>query len=264
MARQNIPITKVDKYKWRLRDKPGVFLEIPKHSLRIDHTYQRSLVTQDAVLAIAANWSWIDCGSLRVAMRGSEFFVLDGQHRLLGALKRADVQSLPCMVYETEDVRQEAASFISINTHRKNVRALDKFKAALAAGDDLCTYVDGIVRGNGVRIVESGGTGSLQCVSTCLRIAKEDRQMFRSIFPLVNQMHSQGEILGDVMAGVFENEKMKVRLGKSLLKEPFCSKLIRAGAAVVHTEIRRLSIERNKGGFAVYRDAVESILKKRI
>lgn len=65
-------------------NKPGVFMEIPTEALRIDTEYQRP-ISGARVDNIAGDWSWVACGVLTVALRGTgsgDYFVIDGQHRL--------------------------------------------------------------------------------------------------------------------------------------------------------------------------------------
>jgi hypothetical protein len=107
--------------------------------LLIDETYQRSLeceTSQALIRRIAASWDWGLCQPLFVARRSDGgLYVVDGQHRLAGAVLRGDIAQLPCVVTHFDGAEQEAAAFVALNQQRRPLSALDLFKAALTSGD---------------------------------------------------------------------------------------------------------------------------------
>lgn len=135
LERTHKGIDKLARYGWTVRDSQGKFQSIPKAMLHVNNeAYQRDGLRKK-ILELASNWSWIGCGALIVAEREGVYWVVDGQHRKLAADRRSDIKELPCMVFQVDTVAQEARAFLSTNTNRKNVNAIDKFRAALAAGD---------------------------------------------------------------------------------------------------------------------------------
>src|ERR1700686_676187 len=126
---------KVERYGWKMRDRPGELCEINKRDLKIDIAYQRSL-KRARVLDMAQDWSWVACGAVVVALRQpGEWFVVDGQHRVAAALLRSDIERIPCIAYAAEDLRQEAQGFIDTNTKRGSMTLADRFKALIITKD---------------------------------------------------------------------------------------------------------------------------------
>lgn len=165
--------SKVERYGWILRDRPGEFRLIGKHDLHIDHEYQREKVIKQKVQNIQSNWSWAGCGAILVAMRADgTFWVFDGQHRVLAARNRADIFDLPCMVFEVDDKTQEAAGFLVANTERKAVNAVSKFKAMVMTKDPNAVAVEAVLRKLDMVVAENAaGRREIKCVRLCLKLA---------------------------------------------------------------------------------------------
>lgn len=112
--------------------------------LEIDPSYQRSIdnpESQALIADIAHNWNWDLAELLKVSRRDGRKFVVDGQHRQAAAKLRGDILQLPCLVKEFASVAEEAALFNDLNGKRRPVSALDKFRAALVAGDADCAAI---------------------------------------------------------------------------------------------------------------------------
>ena len=112
--------------------------------LEVDPSYQRSIEnpeSQALIAQIAMGWHWGRAQLLTVSRRDGRLFVVDGQHRLAAAKLRGDIQQLPCLVEEFADVAEEAALFNDLNDRRRPVSALDKFRAAVVAGDPDCIAI---------------------------------------------------------------------------------------------------------------------------
>lgn len=167
-------VTKVAKYKWRTDTRPGELMMIPKGSLEVDSAYQRGQ-NELKVQHIASSWSWPAFGALIVARRGDRFFVIDGQHRALAAIRRADVSDLPCVVFPMENIEQEALAFLDSNTSRKPLTTADKYKASLVVGDEVTTLVNNLIVASGRTVDVASKVGVLQLVNKGLREENELR-----------------------------------------------------------------------------------------
>jgi hypothetical protein len=256
---------KTEVFNWTKLDEPGEFMWIPKTDLLIDPEYQRKQVSEQKVLAIARDWSWRHCSTLSVGYRSDGlYFVFDGQHRKIGADKRADIHSLPCMVYKIASLDAEASAFIGINLKRNNVGAVDRFRAMVVAGDRSALGVMSLLKNYGLSYAKTGSLKTVACVGTLLQMAQKDHKKLASMFPLFVSMHQNCEIYGDVIRGVWSAESALEDKKQTVLRDPYYSKLIRIGGQACLAEIRRLSIQRNKGGEAVHRDAILSVLRKKI
>lgn len=180
---------KVSRYGWTVGSVPGDFKDIPKRLLKINREeYQRDGIPSK-VLEFASNWSWIACGALIVAERDGEYWVVDGQHRKLAADRRSDIYTLPCMVFQTDGVKQDAQAFLDTNTNRRNVTALAKFKARLATGDELAQAVQMIIAQSGLRLATaSKEAGDFKAIALALSIAERDQDGLRHVLQLSGEM----------------------------------------------------------------------------
>lgn len=196
--------TKVDHYKWGVKDAPGTFRMINKNLLSIDPEYQRRLV-RERVLGIARDWSWIGCGVLLVASRPDEtrYMVMDGQHRKAAADKRTDIEELPCMVFETDEIKAEASGFLIANTLRRPLKMVDKFKALNITEDPAAAVVESLARQSG-RIVAAGATAnSLTCVAAVMECAQSDEVKLREIWPTIVELCAGHTLPGSIVKGMF-------------------------------------------------------------
>lgn len=139
-------MSKVEVYGWEIVDSPGKFKWIEKGFLNVDDDYQRDNLNLARVVRIASAWSWVRLGTLLVAERpDTSLWVFDGQHRKLGADRRSDITKLPCMVFASTGMRQEAGNFLNVNSDRGPVKSVDTFKAKLVAGDPVATSVKKLI-----------------------------------------------------------------------------------------------------------------------
>lgn len=95
------------------------------HSLRIiDH--------------IQHNFSWGEFGTLLVSKLkkdNSKYAVIDGQHRLRGVELRDDIDQVPCVVISPREIKEQAQTFININSNRTPLNSFQLHRALLVAHD---------------------------------------------------------------------------------------------------------------------------------
>lgn len=177
-------VDKTARYGWVTKDEPGEQRMLHKDMLLIDRAYQRDLLPEK-VKAITASFSWIAFGALTVAERGGQYWVIEGQHRAAAAKRRSDIAYLPCVVFKTEDIKQEAQAFIRANTERKPVKAIEKQKALVVAGDQIAGYVQSVLDQLGIEMAPNSRLpNTIKCVSWCIRRASEDKEAFRTVLSL--------------------------------------------------------------------------------
>jgi len=109
---------------------------LPVDRLTVDDRYQRGEITTH-VNRIAREYREELIGVLEVSQRnnGVSYAVLDGCQRRGAVIKRGHPTALRCNVHEGLTLAEEAALYVWFNRHRKQVSALDRFKAALVAGE---------------------------------------------------------------------------------------------------------------------------------
>lgn len=197
MHRQEVTpkgVDKVSRYGWTTKDTPGKQMMLSKKQLKVNSDYQREVVT-NKVKEMSSAWSWVACGSLTVALRDEDYWVIDGQHRLLAALRRSDIQSLPCLVFETEDVQDEAKGFLDANTGRKPVAAVEKHKAMVTAGDQTAVFVQEELKRLNLEVnLNARGAGQIRCIAWCYKRAKENRTAFQDVLELGAEICEQDGI----------------------------------------------------------------------
>ena len=254
-------LDKVTRHNWTVKNAPGEFLMIPKEELEVDHAYQRNRINQRRVDALTRAWDWIACGCLVVALRDdNKWFVMDGQHRKLAADQRGDINALPCLVFETTSRREEALGFLAINQGRMGVGSLDRYKAALLAGDPTANAVEALLRSTGHRAGEKPSARTVSCVQCLYHLAGEDRARFARLWPLLAELHPYGPMTDLVIKGLWMVEKW---LGdRSVTEPPYREKLLVIGGQGLHHEIRREMAVIGQGGTRVFACAIAKYLNK--
>jgi len=182
-------VDKVKHYKWTIQDKTGHLRMIPKTLLNVDSAYQRQANTRRAT-EIASKWSWIACGAIRVGQRqDGSLWVIDGQHRLLAALRRSDIDELPCVVFAIDGVSDEASGFVKGNTLRASVSAFDKHKANLLANDEAALAIEAVVASVGMKLVPNPYyANELRCVEKLGSILNQGTDGLREVLELVHEI----------------------------------------------------------------------------
>jgi len=255
--------TKVEAMGWRALDKPGGFEWVMKGQLGVDHTYQRDRIREHTVNQIAREWSWMKLGVLLVVRRpDGTLWVYDGQHRKLAADKRADVEALPCMIFQAEAVTQEADAFIGANTVRGTVTSWQRFKAQVVARDPVALAVKETVEASGYRVSEGGnGDGVVTCVSTLVTAFESDPRRAASIWGVCVGLYKPAAIPFEVFSGLFYLDGfLKARQAGEVTDPGIVEKLQQTGTAELENKIRAAVIYRNKGGIKVYAQGILNAL----
>ena len=163
--RGKTPINEIDRLR-PVCGKPAELRNIPIHDLHIDEEYQRALSSKSAqglIRTISLEWDWQMCQTLEVALRpDGRLYVVDGQTRLSGALRRAsllesagrsiDVPCLPCLVTPVSSKADEAAAFTRLNGSRRSLNAVDIHRAKIVAGDEEAIAVHEIIVSAGLTL----------------------------------------------------------------------------------------------------------------
>lgn len=138
----------------------------PPALLKIDSNYQRDInnpASRILIGRIAKDWNWDLCQPLVTVRRdGGDLYVIDGQHRLMAAKERGDVDQLPVVIVNLPSAESEAQLFVSFNRNRRPLKPLDIWKAALAAGDAETTSINGILRKHGLSVWSSSNNKNMR------------------------------------------------------------------------------------------------------
>lgn len=179
---------KVLRYDWKITDKPGTLQWINKHEIKVDDVYQRSLIKQ-RVTAFSQEWSWVRCGALIVASRGGEYWAIDGQHRLMATRRRSDIQELPCIVFEMQDIKEEAQGFLSANTERKPISSFQRHKAMVISGNEIARMVQSQIEELGLSTTTAKKSpGHFACLAWAMKTAKDDQDTFCAVLKITAEI----------------------------------------------------------------------------
>lgn len=251
---------KIKRYGWTMKDRPGILTMLHKDALLVDPTYQRELNDAKAK-QIAAAWSWIACGAIIVGKRGNVHWVIDGQHRVFGAKRRSDVEYLPCLVFETEDVQQEAKGFLDVNTGRKPITTVGRHKAMVASGDSVASFVQAKIEELGLRISKGKQPNGIQCLGWCMKRASENRERFVRVITLVAEMSvKEGLCLSErVLEGVWHLDD---KCGNGLADKRLSQRLKDKGAQAMLDAANRAAAFYASGGGKVWAEGMLAELNK--
>lgn len=263
----NGKISKIERYGWSDPGDKGEFMEIDKNLLRVDPEYQRGQLDQK-IRELASKFLWRDCGVISVADRDGEYFVTDGQHRVLAAQRRTDITTMPCLVFSLSGKKEEANAFLGANTHRKPVTSYGKHKAKVVSGDGIALFIDNLCGRLGITLKENGQAGAMQtkAVTLCYRLAQMNIDGFVDVMEFLAALckkhnHPLSERLIDGLfylnsRGLSLNDKrirdriMKVGPERLLNGAAKASALYAKGGAKIWAD--GMLVEINKGSRTIY------------
>lgn len=108
---------------------------IPLDLLKVDINAQRNLM-ESQVEKILKNFTPASFGRITVSKRSDGFYyVQNGQHRV-EALRRLKLKEAPCIVVNSNSLKEEAGNFIRINENSASVSSIDKYRIGVSAGDE--------------------------------------------------------------------------------------------------------------------------------
>jgi hypothetical protein len=133
-----------------------------------------------------------------LSLRGSRFYVIDGQHRFEAMrLMGWEDQQVQCWVYEGLTEADEAEMFLRHN-NRKAVGAFDKFRIAVAAGRPAEVDIDRTARLLGLRV--SQDEGGISAVSA-LRKVYDTGQLPRTL-RILRDAYGEPGLTSDLISGI--------------------------------------------------------------
>lgn len=254
-------LDKKERYNWVTKDDPGSLRYIPKEDLKIHPGYQREII-QPKVAELTATWSWIGCGVIVVGERDNQFWVIDGQHRVIASLRRSDIDNLPCIVFQTDNIMQEAIGFLDANAKRKPVNAIGKWKALLVSEDETALFVEMVLTKLNISIVKNTwSTRQLKCIGWCLKRAKENKERFVNILELVSDLTERDGI--PIPERILEAIWIIDSIIPNGLHDPRLKKRIQEkGATVLLSAINRACAFYTTGGGRIWAEGVLTELNK--
>ncbi len=242
-------VDKTRRYGWITKDEPGALKIMHKDVLKIHPAYQRDVILAK-VKEITAEWSWVGAGAIVVGERNGEFWVIDGQHRVLAAKRRSDISYLPCIVFQTEGVKQEAIAFLVLNAGRKPVSSIGKFKAMIAAGNDTACVVHKTLEALGVTLKPAAKKGrELKSVAWAVRKAAEDAEKFELVMRIAADLSHEIPIQERLLDGLwYINDRLDGGIGD----KRFSDRLRAIGARRLIDAANKAAAYFVKGGASIW------------
>jgi hypothetical protein len=241
---------KIERYKWKLLDQPGELRMLNKKVLCVDENYQRA--ANDAkVKELARAWSWLACGAILVAERESSFFVFDGQHRVMAALRRSDIERLPCVVFKTSGTKEEAEAFLRANKNRKPLNSMAKFRAATTAGHPEAILVNQLITGVGRTISGKSDGATVRCLALMMRHAKLQPDVLTRLFPLIGIVCVGKPVHERILDGLLYIET-HLPDEQSLIDKEWRKRMLRVGYDGLLDAANRFAAAYSKGGARVW------------
>lgn len=241
---------KIEQYKWVMTGAPGELMYLAKTVLEIDHSYQRS-AKNSRVLKLAKRWNWLACGVLTVAKRSGRYYVVDGQHRLMASLKRGDIERLPCLVFESSEMREEAVAFRDANKERRPITTFEQWNADLVAQDEATIFVHAMIENAGRTPAAKAGPDTVRCLTTIVSAARNTRGALNRVWPIVVQVCHGNTLHERVIAALLYIECNLVD-GQSLTDKRWRDRLIKLGYKGMLDSANRAAAFYAKGGPKVW------------
>lgn len=230
-----------------LVNKPGEMVWLPKGDLKVDKTYQRP-VNPRAVHRISANWNWVACGVLIVSLRSDgTYYIVDGQHRWEAAKKLDNVTNVACLVFELNNVIDEASGFLAANTERQVPLMIHRFNALVAIKDRVALVADELIRSSGRTLRRQTGKQYISCVGDLMRCLRSDKTTVYHIWPLIVELTREQTLPGTLVKGMFYLER-KMPTGYSLNDRTTRERVLRTGADAMNKAILEVASFEGKRG----------------
>jgi hypothetical protein len=252
--------TKIERYKWTLKDEPGEMRLLNKMILKVNLEYQRDL-SESKVHALANAWSWVSCGVVIVGHRDGVYWVIDGQHRTVAARRRSDITTLPCLVFESAGVAEEARGFWHSNTGRRAPSSFDVYRARLAAKDPAAIFVNEVFARFGLTPTGTHATkaGQIKAVKWCLTQADKDKDVFVAILSLAAKVCDSIPIPEYMLLGF---EHLYHRVSEEVWNKRITPRAMQAGSEELGAGAKRAAAYFGAGGRKVFGEGMLQVMNK--
>jgi hypothetical protein len=254
---------KVTRYGWGVKDEPGYFAMIDKNKIVIDRSYQRDL-NKSKVLGIASDWSWIAFGVISIAIRDGVYYCINGQHRVAAAMKRSDIRQLPCIVFNTQSPKEEAAGFLNNSTLSKPISSYAKFKAAVIAEDKTALFVSNLLNKYQLKVSESDTPSSIRAIGRVLDLAKTDPVKFETVLGFCYELCHPNAQISKIIIDVIDYIHSHVENdGYGITEKALAKRILSIGPEALTASATRASAIMGRATIKIYAmGAMEAINKK--
>lgn len=253
-------VSKREKFNWKPLDAEGELQWVDKAKLYVDHTYQRDVQGQQKVNKIASAWSWPLCGVIIVNRRADgTWAVIDGQHRVLAALKRDDIPELPCIVFALPGIKEEAAAFQGANTMKSAMKATDNHRASVVAENPVAQKVNSLLVAHGYSVTPASNVPhTTKAVATITKAVKDNPMLAEKALAAAVDVCAGEALTQQLFRGLYSAAKKDPRV----LEAQYTRRFKEMGQAVICNEIKRHKALTGLGGEAVEAAAILKLANK--
>jgi len=247
------------RYGWEDVDpRMGQFMRIPKDRLFVDERYQRK--SHSLVTKIAAEFDWLLFGVLVVVCRPDGVFaIIDGGNRAEAAARRDDVHTLPCLVFNYDDLSREAQAFVGINENQKRVSPYDRHKGGVVAGDEVALKTQEIVQRHGYEVTgHNGDDYTCAAVARLRRMVAKDAELTDRVFGLATKICDGAPVQNAMLMALF----WIAQRDTALFEKKHETRLVEIGADGFDALLSKARIMHNQGGAKIYGHAIVAYLNK--
>lgn len=261
------PGPKVELYKWKMRNERGILCWKSKKDLLIDvDNYQRKTTSRNKVNKIASDFDWMLFEVLVVALRADgRHYVIEGGHRLRAAWKRADIDELPCIVFNHKSIQDEAKTFVDSAMSISSISSVDKYKAQLCAREESALRVAALLDRHGLRVTRSSEEiGGITAVQTLIYLVEKAPDIADDVMQLCldvckHDMQPSGTMIRAFQFLIANREALGFDISKGALRE----RLIALGPQLLVKAMRTESGICGQGGEKVHARGILNALNKR-
>lgn len=145
-------------------------MQITAKELNVDFRVQRE-IEPSQVKKLTKNWDDLLVGNLTASLRDGEFWLIDGQQRVTTKIQSGEGDYVfDVLVHEGLSILDEGRMFLAMNRDHKAVNSWDKFKVAVAVGENPESEVDKIVRSLGLTVGKVSSQSVIGVPATLVRI----------------------------------------------------------------------------------------------
>lgn len=238
---------------------------LPVSKLMVDHTYQRNALSQKNINEIVKDYAVGSFGTLNVADRNGVYYVVDGQHRLAAA-KKLGLTAVPCAIWISSGVEQEAAEFERCNSARKVVDSYNRYRAMVVSQNPEYLECEKILHRNGVQIGQNPSPKFVAFPACAIDTMRMDPKLFETCLVIQRGMIGHEAQLGEqIHKGLFYALRRIESMPYNM--DEIARKVYALGGktALMH-EIRKVHLEcgTRDGSNAQFAQAILNVINKAI
>jgi hypothetical protein len=145
-------------------------MQLRADELHTDFRVQRD-VEPAQVKKLTRIWDDLCVGNLTASLRDGHFWLIDGQQRVETKMQAGEPGYVfDVMVHEGLTILDEGRMFLAMNRDHKAVNSYDKYKVAVAVGEEPESTIDQIVRGLGLTVGKVSSQSVVGIPATLIRI----------------------------------------------------------------------------------------------